>query len=181
MTSEVQANVWEKFSVSGEIEEIEEKTLDVKNLPVEVVLNIFNKLSLRDLSSVILVSKLWRDIGLDPGLWKQFALRVKGDNLNMVRAVLANPRFSSMEIVKISDNFWNKLMPDKIQNLVKEISGKFFVRSIFLSLERDVLESPDPEKSKALIGEIPSNVKLTQADLKILQIRYEIIRSSIFS
>eukprot|EP00092_Neocalanus_flemingeri_P007556 GFUD01008155.1.p1 GENE.GFUD01008155.1~~GFUD01008155.1.p1 ORF type:complete len:195 (+),score=48.14 GFUD01008155.1:210-794(+) len=171
MASEVQANVWEKFCVLGEKEEIEVGGLDVKNLPVEVVLNIFNRLSLRDLSSVILVSRLWRDIGLDPGLWKQFALRVKGGNLTLVRSMLANTRFSSMEIVKISDNFWNKLMPEQIQNLVREISVTTFVRRIFLSLERDVLETPDTEKSKALIGEMPPNVKLTQADLKILQIR----------
>ena len=77
-----------------------------------------------------------------------------------------------MEIVKISDNFWNKLMPDQIQSLVTEISRNYFVKSIYLNLERDVLETPDPDKSKALVGEIPSNVKLTQADMKILQIRY---------
>ena len=172
MASEVQTNVWERFSVSGERKKIEERSLDLKILPVEVVLLIFNKLSLKDLFSAVLVSKLWREIGMDPHLWKQFALRVRGDNPALVNSMMNNTRFSSMEIVKISDNFWNKLMPDQIQSLVTEISRNYFVKSIFLNLERDVLETPDPDKSKALVGEIPSNVKLTQADMKILQIRY---------
>jgi len=147
--------------------------LDVRlrNLPIVVVLEIFKKLSLKDLSSSVLVSRQWRDIVHDPVLWKQFPMRVKLDSLNMVHSMLARTRFSLVDTVKITDNFWCKLMPEQIQNLVKEISKKKNVRRIFLSLERDVLESPDPDKSKALVGELPSNVELGEANCKVLQLR----------
>ena len=171
MASEVQANVVERFSVLREGRDVGDERWEVKNLPVEVVLQIFTQLSLKDLSSVILVSKLWRNIGQDPRLWKRFALKVKGDNPSILRSMMVKPRFTLIDVVKISDNFWNKLMPAQIEPLVQEISKKKLVRNIFISLQRDVLESPDPEKSKALVGEIPSNVKLAEAESKILEIR----------
>eukprot|EP00091_Calanus_sinicus_P020788 TRINITY_DN5890_c0_g1_i1.p1 TRINITY_DN5890_c0_g1~~TRINITY_DN5890_c0_g1_i1.p1 ORF type:complete len:201 (+),score=41.87 TRINITY_DN5890_c0_g1_i1:94-696(+) len=171
MASEVQANVVERFSVPREGRVVEDEKWEVKNLPVEVVLQIFTKLSLRDLSSVILVSKLWRNIGQDARLWKRFALKVKGDNPSILRSIMVKPRFALMDVVKISDNFWNKLLPAQIEPLVQEISKKKFVREISISLQRDVLESPDPEKSKAMLGEIPSNMKVVEMESKILEIR----------
>jgi len=171
MAGEVLANVVERFCVSREGVEIEDVRWEVNNLPVEVVLQIFNKLGLRDLSSAVLVSKLWRNIGQDPSLWKCFALRVKGDNPSVLRSVFVKPRFLMTDVVKISDTFWNKLLPTQIGNLVQEILKKKFVRNIFISLERDVLETPDPDKYKEYLGELPPNVKLAKTDSKILQIR----------
>ena len=81
------------------------------------------------------------------------------------------PRFLLTNVVKISDNFWNNLLPSQIEDLVKQILKKKSVKKILISLQRDVLESPDPDKSKALVGQLPPNISL-ETDLGILELRY---------
>jgi len=171
MASEVQANVLEVFSVTNTGLEPQHQRLEVQNLPVEIVKQIFNKLCLRDLCSAVLVSRLWRNIGQDPSLWKYFPVRLKSTDVSSVRSVIMGTRFLLTCLVRISDNFWGKLSPGQIENLVKEILKKKCVKTICLSLQRDVLESPDPEKSRTLVGELPHNVEVAENDLKILEIR----------
>jgi len=171
MASEVQANVLEVFSVTSTGLEPHYQRLEVQNLPVEIVKQIFNKLCLRDLCSAVLVSRLWRNIGQDPSLWKYFPVRLKSSDVSTVRSVIMGTRFLLTSLVRISDNFWGKLSPGQIENLVKEILKKKSVKKICLSLQRDVLESPDPEKSRTLVGELPYNVEVAETDLKILEIR----------
>jgi len=171
MASEVQANVLEVFSVTNTGLEPQYQRFEVQNLPVEIVKHIFNKLCLRDLCSAVLVSRLWRNIGQDPSLWKCFPVRLRSSDVSTVRSVIMGTRFLLTNLVRISDNFWGKLSPCQIENLVKEISKKKCVKKICLSLQRDVLESPDPEKSRTLVGELPQNVEVAETDLKILEIR----------
>ena len=172
MASEVQANVVEVFSSLTIRGDTPDQRWEVQNLPVEVVRNIFIKLNLRDLCSAVLVSRLWRNIGQDPSLWKNFALRVRGTDLVTMRSVIMRPRFLLTGLVRISDIFWNKFSPSQIEDLVKEVLKKKHVKKIYVSLERDVLESPDPKKSRALLGDVPHNVEVADADTKILEIRY---------
>ena len=174
MASEVQANVVEVFCVTntGLKPEQEYQRLEVQNLPVEVVKYIFNKLCLRDLCSAVLVSRLWRNIGQDPSLWKYWAVRLRSCDVATVRSVIMGTRFLLTSLVRISDNFWSKLSPCQIEDLVKEILRKKNVKKIVLSLQRDVLESPNPDKSRTLVGDLPQNVEVAETDMKILEIRY---------
>jgi len=171
MSSEVQANVVEVFCVSSTGLKPEYQRLEVQNLPGEVVKYIFNKLCLRDLCSAVLVSRLWRNIGQDPSLWKYWAVRLRSCDVATVRSVIMGTRFLLTSLVRISDNFWSKLSPCQIEDLVKEILRKKNVKKIVLSLQRDVLESPNPDKSRTLVGYLPQNVEVAETDMKILEIR----------
>jgi len=171
MSSEVQANVVEVFCVSSTGLKPEYQRLEVQNLPGEVVKYIFNKLCLRDLCSAVLVSRLWRNIGQDPSLWKYWAVRLRSCDVATVRSVIMGTRFLLTSLVRISDNFWSKLSPCQIEDLVKEILKKKNVKKIVLSLQRDVLESPNPDKSRTLVGDLPQNIEVAETDMKILEIR----------
>jgi len=174
MASQVQTNTLERFSLP--IEKIEKgiQGWDVRSLPVEVVLKIFRLLELKDLSNVLLVSKQWRHIGEDPSLWKKFILRIKPTDPSCLRSILGRPRFSFMVSATIKDNFWNKILPSQIEDLVQEILKKKMIKNVFFQLERDVLNAaPDMDTvdTKALLGELPESIKFQKKDMKVLEIR----------
>jgi len=174
MASQVQTNTLEKFSLP--IEKIEKGIhgWDVRSLAVEVVLKIFQLLELKDLSNVLLVSKQWRNIGEDPSLWKKFVLRIKPTDPSCLRSILRRPRFALMDSAIIKDNFWNKILPSQVEDLVKEITKKKLIKHVHIQLERDVLNAApnmDTIDTKDLLGELPGSVKVQEKDMKILEIR----------
>merc|ERR1711963_32722 len=110
----------------------------VQLLPPEILLDIFNLLSFSDLSNIILVCRRWKEAGSDPSLWRSFPVRLRSESLESVRKVLSSWRFSQLEKVKISDKFWNKLSRETLTDYISETIKLKSVKSIQISLERDV-------------------------------------------
>ena len=51
-----------------------------KKLPVEILVMIFQSLSLQDLSMAVLVCRRWREVGETPALWSQVTVTVNKRN-----------------------------------------------------------------------------------------------------
>jgi len=62
---------------SGELTQTD--TFSVINLPNEVVLQIFNQLSVKDIANASGVCKHWQELSEDNALWRAVRLRIHGD------------------------------------------------------------------------------------------------------
>ena len=142
-------------------------------LPPEILIDIFNLLSFSDLSNIILVCRRWKEAGSEPSLWRSFPVRLRSESLESVRKVLSSWRFSQLEKVRISDKFWNKLSRETLTDYISEIIKLKSVKSIQISLERDVLETPQAStlQTERLIGTLPADIDVFSSEAEILQIR----------
>ena len=86
--------------------------------------------------------------------------------------ILSSRRFSLLENVRISDQFWSRLSQETLQDYIKEISRTKSVKSIQICLERDLLETPQVIETEKLIGKLPNNIEILRSDAEILQQRY---------
>ena len=77
-----------------------DKEIDFSCLPREMMSKIFGYLSYCDFTSVLVVSRLWKDVGEDPLLWKDFPLIVNSSERfsDMVKM----QRFARVRTIKIS-------------------------------------------------------------------------------
>ena len=66
--------------------------LSERELPVEMLLLIIKCLPHKDLLSVVLVSQLWRVLGENPMLWKEFTLCIRREHVRRIEEVLAIKR-----------------------------------------------------------------------------------------
>ena len=66
---------------------MERRTLS--ELPEEIFRIIFSFLPHKHLLSVVLVSKLWRELGENPLLWKEFTLWIRREHVRKIEEVLA--------------------------------------------------------------------------------------------
>jgi len=78
--------------------------MEINHLPIEMLIQVFQKLPLQDLKMAVLVSRKWRSIGEDPSLWKSFLFLVHSrDDLNN----LSIPRLRDIQEIYISrGNNW---------------------------------------------------------------------------
>ena len=88
-----------------------------------------------------------------------------------VREILSSQRFSLLENVRITDQFWSRLSQEKLNDYIKELSRKNSVKSIQVCLERDFLENPQVREAEKHIGKLPNNIEILRSDAEILQQR----------
>jgi len=70
-----------------------------KLLPVEILLKLFTLLPPRDLKSVVLVCKKWKDVGDDPYLWMWAKVTVKKDTLKEISTFLSTKRMRLLKTI----------------------------------------------------------------------------------
>jgi len=69
----------------------------VNSIPDEILLKIFQKLTVRWLCQAILVNRHWRTVGEDPSLWRKFSLAVGTQRVKYLPRILKCSRFSQLE------------------------------------------------------------------------------------
>ena len=76
----------------------------VNSLPREILLLIFRYLNAKELKTVILVCKTWRDIGEDPVIWKNHKLVVSNVEVETgyLEKILAFNRFRSLHLLEVN-------------------------------------------------------------------------------
>ena len=74
----------------------------INTLPKELLLHIFRFLGHGDLKIVVLVCKLWRNIGEDPVLWKHFKFVIGRNNISMIDNILETNRLQCLEHLEIN-------------------------------------------------------------------------------
>ena len=144
----------------------------VEIIPGEILLNIARLLSYKDLCSIALVCRRWWEVASDPLLWKSFPVSFRFESSEAAKRILSSHRFSLLENVRISDQFWSRLSQETLADYIKEISRKKSVKSIEICLERDLLETPKVTETERLIGKLPNNIDILRSDAEILQQRY---------
>ena len=142
-------------------------------MPEEILLTIARLLSYKDLCSIALVCRRWWSVASDPLLWKSFPLSFRFESPETVMRILSSHRFSLLENVRISDQFWSRLSQETLNDYIKEISRKKSVKSIQICLERDLLETPQVRETEKIIGKLPNNIEILRSDAEILQQRYK--------
>ena len=140
-------------------------------MPGEILLTIARLLTYKDLCSIALVCRRWWTVASDPLLWKSFPLSFRFES---PETVLSCHRFSLLENIRISDQFWSRLSQETLHDYIKEISRKKSVKSIQICLERDLLEKPQVRETEKIIGKLPNNIEILRSDAEILQQRYKL-------
>ena len=74
----------------------------INTLPKELLLHIFRFLGHGDLKIVVLVCKLWRNIGEDPVLWKHLKFVIGRNNISMIDNILETNRLQCLEHLEIN-------------------------------------------------------------------------------
>ena len=146
----------------------------VETMPGEILLTIARLLTYKDLCSIALVCRRWWTVASDPLLWKSFPLSFRFESPETVMRVLSSHRFSLLENIRISDQFWSRLSQETLHDYIKEISRKKSVKSIQICLERDLLEKPQVRETEKIIGKLPNNIEILRSDAEILQQRYKL-------
>ena len=70
-------------------------------LPVEMLLEIYELLSYKDLKNVVLVCRRWREIGETPRLWSSFPVIVKTRNMSVMSEILSSRRMMELKKLRI--------------------------------------------------------------------------------
>ena len=143
----------------------------LETLPGEILLTIASLLSYRDLCTIALVSRRWRTVASDPLLWKSFPVSFRFESPETVMRILSSQRFSLLENVGISDQFWSRLSQETLNDYIKEISRKNSVKSIQICLERDLLGTPQVRETESFIGKLPNNIEILRSEAEVLQQR----------
>ena len=65
---------------------------EISQLPEAVLKKIFRLLAPRDLRTVVLVCRRWREVGEAPRLWPWVTVTVTRENINKMNKVLARRR-----------------------------------------------------------------------------------------
>ena len=82
-----------------------ERRGELKFLPCEIWLMVFEKLSFKDLYNVALVSKEWKKLGLDLNIWKKFVIVKKEKNLDVLDQTCSIPRLGRVERIEFLGSF----------------------------------------------------------------------------
>ena len=82
-----------------------ERRGELKFLPYEIWLMVFEKLSFKDLYNVALVSKEWKKLGLDLNIWKKFVIVKKEKNLDVLDQTSSIPRLGRVERIEFLGSF----------------------------------------------------------------------------
>ena len=143
----------------------------LETLPGEILLTIASHLSYRDLCTIALVSRRWWTVASDPLLWKSFPVSFRFESPETVMRILSSQRFSLLENVGISDQFWSRLSQETLNDYIKEISRKKSVKSIQICLERDLLGTPQVRETESFIGKLPNNIEILRSEAEVLQQR----------
>ena len=79
-----------------------ESRTQLSELPVEILLLIIKCLPHKDLLSVVLVSQLWRVLGENPMLWKEFTLCIRREHVRRIEEVLAIKRLKHLKKIRLN-------------------------------------------------------------------------------
>jgi len=125
------------------------------DLPVEVLIHIFQNLNHKDLKTVSLVSKFWRSAAEDKSLWRNCNVNIHLKKDFKLLKMLENPRFTALENLSLQGCL-NNLSEIK-NNHLKQIS---WLKLKKLSLSKISLQAASPEHFAQVVTEIKT-VQLT--------------------
>ena len=138
--------------------------MHVEDLPLEILIKIFQMLKIEDLKSIVLVSRYFRIVGEDPSLWKSIEIPdVHPDDLE---ALLNLPRLSKLQSLHISD--W------LIQCHFRQLEHKTYLKCLNISRcflhEIDLLNdrSVDPSLCSKVMNSMEV-LNINRANLSISQ------------
>ena len=74
-----------------------ERKTELKYLPCEFWLKIFENLSYKDLYNAALVCTEWKRLGLDLTLWKKFVMVKREGSVETLERIVSIPRLEKVE------------------------------------------------------------------------------------
>ena len=78
-----------------------ERKTELKYLPCELWLKIFENLSYKDLYNAALVCTEWKRLGLDLTLWKKFVMVKREESVETLERIVSIPRLEKVERIEL--------------------------------------------------------------------------------
>jgi len=161
---------WEK-NLSGCFED--RTPIDVNNarLPREILRSVFEYLNTNDLKNVILVSKYWKSVAGEPGLWKGFDLPKKCRSIESNFVKFFRDSISSKLQDLTLSNFSFQLNDNHFKNLLGLELRSVTIRNVDLfNVSDEHLAQLVNNCKVCVIAEYPQRIKLKNSNVNVVNV-----------